>query len=69
VALAGRSQLAELALINGDVGVIVVAHGRLLIAVTFTIKDDKIAEYDVIADPTRLQKLHLAVLGCPGARV
>jgi RNA polymerase sigma-70 factor (ECF subfamily) len=62
VALAGRSQLAELAVINGDVGVIVAAHGRLLLALMFTIKDNKIAEYDVIADPTRLQKLKLAVL-------
>jgi RNA polymerase sigma-70 factor (ECF subfamily) len=62
VALAGRSRLAELALINGAVGVIVAARGRLLLALTFTIKDSKIAEYDVIADPARLQELDLAVL-------
>jgi RNA polymerase sigma-70 factor (ECF subfamily) len=62
VALASRSQLAELALINGDVGVIVAARGRLLLTLTFTIKDNKITEYDVIADPARLQQLNLAVL-------
>jgi hypothetical protein len=29
---------------------------------TFTIEDDKIAEYDVIADPARLLQLDVAVL-------
>jgi hypothetical protein len=62
VALARRSQLAELALVNGTVGVIVAPRGRLLLALTFTIKDGKIAEYAVIADPARLQRLDLAVL-------
>jgi RNA polymerase sigma factor (sigma-70 family) len=62
VALAGRSQFAELALVNGAVGVIVAARGRLLLALMFTIKDNKIAEYDVIADPVHLQKLDIAVL-------
>ncbi|MGX1755711.1 sigma-70 family RNA polymerase sigma factor [Streptomyces lydicus] len=61
-ALAHRSQLAELALVNGTVGVIVAPRGRLLFALTFTIEQDKITEYDVIADPTRLRRLDLAVL-------
>jgi RNA polymerase sigma factor (sigma-70 family) len=61
-ALARRSQFAELALVNGTVGVVMAPDGRLLIALTFTIKDDKIIEYDVIADPARLQQLDLAVL-------
>jgi RNA polymerase sigma-70 factor (ECF subfamily) len=62
VVLARRSQLAELALVNGTVGVVMAPHGRLLLALTFTIEEDKIAEYDVIADPARLQQLDLAVL-------
>ncbi|MFG2833214.1 sigma-70 family RNA polymerase sigma factor [Streptomyces sp. NPDC048434] len=62
VVLARRSQLAELALVNGDVGVIVAPRGQLLLALTFTIEDDKIAGYEVIADPARLQRLDLAVL-------
>ncbi|MEU9095564.1 sigma-70 family RNA polymerase sigma factor [Streptomyces sp. NPDC048428] len=61
-ALAHRSQLAELALVNGTVGVVVAPRGRLLFALTFTVEDDRIAEYDVIADPARLQRLDLAVL-------
>ncbi|TCO51420.1 RNA polymerase sigma-70 factor (ECF subfamily) [Kribbella antiqua] len=62
VALAARSQLAELALINGRAGVILAPHGRLLLAITFTIPANKITSYDVIADPTRLSQLTLAVL-------
>ncbi|MFG2629063.1 sigma-70 family RNA polymerase sigma factor [Streptomyces sp. NPDC048473] len=61
-ALARRSQLAELALVDGAVGVVVAPRGRLLFALTFTVEDDRIAEYDVIADPARLRRLHLAVL-------
>ncbi|WP_433425700.1 sigma-70 family RNA polymerase sigma factor [Microtetraspora malaysiensis] len=62
VALAHRSQLAELALVNGAVGVVVAPQGRLVLAVTFAIENDKIIEYDVIADPARLRNLDLAVL-------
>jgi RNA polymerase sigma factor (sigma-70 family) len=62
VALASRSQMAELALVNGRVGVIVAPRGKLLIALTFTITNDKITSYDVIANCTRLAQLDLAVL-------
>ena len=62
VALASRSQMAELALVNGRVGVIVAPRGKLLIALTFTITHDKITSYDVIANCTRLAQLDLAVL-------
>ena len=66
VALARRSQFAELALVDGTVGVIVAPHGHLVVALTFTIKGNKIAEYDVIADPARLQQLDLAILNYTG---
>jgi RNA polymerase sigma-70 factor (ECF subfamily) len=59
---ATRSQLAEPALVNGTVGLLIAPHGRLQLALTFTITDDKITAYDVIADPTRLERLNLAVL-------
>jgi hypothetical protein len=62
VALARRSHFAELALVNGTVGLVVAPRGQLLVALTFTIEDDKITEYEVIADPARLQRLDLAVL-------
>jgi RNA polymerase sigma factor (sigma-70 family) len=62
VAFAARSRQAELALINGRVGLVLVLHGRLRFAITFTVENDKISEYEVIADPARLQRLDLAVL-------
>jgi RNA polymerase sigma factor (sigma-70 family) len=62
VALASRAKLAELALINGQVGIIVAPNGRLAIALTFRLVGDRIAEYDVIAEPARLRRLRLGVL-------
>jgi RNA polymerase sigma factor (sigma-70 family) len=61
-ALSGRSQLAELALVNGTVGAVLAPGGRLLLALTFTVADDRITEYEVIADPARLRQLDIAVL-------
>ncbi|MGH3550194.1 MAG: sigma-70 family RNA polymerase sigma factor [Pseudonocardiaceae bacterium] len=58
-----RSRFAESALVNGDVGVVVAPRGRLLLALMFTIEGDRIAGYEVIADPKRIARLDLAVLG------
>jgi len=44
------------------VGLVVAPRGRLLLAVTFTIEGEKIAAYELAADPSRLQQLELAVL-------
>ncbi|MYW06471.1 hypothetical protein [Streptomyces sp. SID3343] len=44
------------------VGVVLAPHGRLLLALTFTIEGAGITEHDVIADPARLGRLDLAVL-------
>lgn len=41
---------------------VVAPHGRLLLALTFTVENGKITSYDVIADPARLSQLDLAVL-------
>jgi RNA polymerase sigma-70 factor, ECF subfamily len=57
-----RARFAQLALVDGTVGIVVAPRGRLLLAIGLTIKDDKIAEIDVIADPPRLHQLDLAVL-------
>jgi RNA polymerase sigma-70 factor (ECF subfamily) len=60
---AGRSQAARPVLVNGAVGVVVAPRGRLLLVLDLTITHGKIAEINVIAEPARLQKLDLAVLG------
>jgi RNA polymerase sigma factor (sigma-70 family) len=62
VLLASRSRFAEPALVDGAVGIIVAPRGRLLVVLTLTIEDGRIAAYDVIAEPARLHELTLAVL-------
>jgi RNA polymerase sigma factor (sigma-70 family) len=62
VLLAPRSRLAELALVNGTVGLVVAPEGKLRYALTFTVEAGKITEYTVIAAPERLSQLALAVL-------
>jgi RNA polymerase sigma-70 factor (ECF subfamily) len=57
-----RAQVAEVALVNGGVGLVMAPHGRLSVVLGFTIVDGKITEIDVIADADRLETVTLAVL-------
>jgi hypothetical protein len=41
---------------------VVAPRGKLVMVLRFTIKDGRIAEIDVVADPERLRQLELAVL-------
>jgi len=59
---ADRARFAELALVDGGVGVVVAPRGRLRLALRFTFDRGKIARIDVIGDPARLDALDLAVL-------
>jgi RNA polymerase sigma factor (sigma-70 family) len=65
-ALAGsqraRSAPVTLVLVNGSVGIVVAPRGRLSTVIQFKISRGKIAEIDVIADPSRLRQLDLAIL-------
>jgi hypothetical protein len=60
--LGRRARFAEPALVNGAVGVVAAPHGRLLPALAITVQGDRVADYDVIADPACLHQLDLAVL-------
>jgi RNA polymerase sigma-70 factor (ECF subfamily) len=60
--LGGRAKYAEPALVNGAVGAVVAPGGHLRLAITFTFEDDRIAGFEVIADPSRLRGLTLATL-------
>jgi RNA polymerase sigma factor (sigma-70 family) len=62
-ALKGRARAARPALVDGAVGVVVAPRGRLLLVLGFTIRDGKIVEIDVVADPARLRRLDLVALG------
>jgi RNA polymerase sigma-70 factor (ECF subfamily) len=56
-----NARFAELALVDGAVGLLVAPRGRLLTALTFTVSGDQITGYELIADPARLRQLDLAV--------
>jgi RNA polymerase sigma factor (sigma-70 family) len=57
-----RARFTGPALIDGAVGLVMAPHRRLRVALTFTIIDGLITAIDVIAEPDRLDRLHLAVL-------
>jgi RNA polymerase sigma-70 factor (ECF subfamily) len=61
--ISGRAKASQSALVNGSVGVIVAPRRRLLYVLKFTIRHGKIAEVDLISNPTRIRQLDLAVLG------
>ncbi|MBY0162022.1 sigma-70 family RNA polymerase sigma factor [Cytobacillus firmus] len=61
--VSGRAQkAAQLALVNGTVGIIAAPRGKLLYVLKFTMSHGKIAEVDLISDPERVRQLDLAVL-------
>jgi RNA polymerase sigma factor (sigma-70 family) len=62
VVIGRRAVDAELALVDGAVGIVVAPHGRLRLVLSITINDGVITGYDVIADPARIAQLSLAVL-------
>jgi RNA polymerase sigma factor (sigma-70 family) len=59
---AARARFAELALVDGTVGLVVAPLGRLFAVLRLTVEDGRITEVDVVADPARLAWLDLAVL-------
>jgi RNA polymerase sigma-70 factor (ECF subfamily) len=64
LAAVGFSRLARLgrpALVNGAAGVVFAAAGRPFAVVGFTVRQGKIVEIDVFADPNRLNQLDLTV--------
>jgi len=62
LAFSRRAQSAQLALVNGAVGVILAPRGRLSVALSLTVVNGKITKMDVVADPERLAELDLAVV-------
>ncbi len=58
---AGRARAAEIALLDGVPGLVVASGRRLALAVAVTVKGDRVAGYEVIADPDRLARLVVTV--------
>lgn len=61
-AFRGRAQGAQLALVDGAVGLLVAPGGRLRVALRLTVARGKIIEIEAIAEPARLRQLDLAIL-------
>ncbi|WP_224367512.1 sigma-70 family RNA polymerase sigma factor [Hyalangium versicolor] len=57
------ARLARLALVDGNVGLVVAPRGRLLLVLRFTLAQGKIVQLEAIAAPERLRQLELAVVG------
>ncbi len=53
---------AQPALVNGAAGVVASANGRIYSVMGFTIRQGKIVEIDILADPDRLRRLALEIL-------
>jgi RNA polymerase sigma-70 factor (ECF subfamily) len=62
IAYAKAAKFVQAMLINGDVGLVWAPRGRLLRAMTCSVKNGRIAEVEIIADPARLLQLDLATL-------
>ncbi|MEU0696015.1 sigma-70 family RNA polymerase sigma factor [Streptomyces niveus] len=59
---AERVRFTRPALVNGSPGLVMAPGGRLFLVLAFTIRDDKVAEIDIIADADRLGGVEVAVL-------
>jgi RNA polymerase sigma factor (sigma-70 family) len=59
----GRARAAQLALVNGAVGLVWAPQGQPRVAFGFTIVRGKVVAIDLVADPERLRELDLAFLG------
>ena len=62
LAFSRRARFARLALVDGQVGLILAPRGRLALALRLTVAGDRVTAIDVVADPQRLGRLDLAVL-------
>src|SRR5262250_226462 len=56
------ARFAEPMIVDGTVGLIFAPRGRLLRVLQFTFEHGKIAEVNIVGDPTRLREFNLAVV-------
>lgn len=61
ISFSERTKFAQLALVDGELGIIVAPDGQLLTVIRFGILLNKIARIDVIADPARLSSVKLTI--------
>lgn len=56
---ANRAMVALAAIVDGAVGVVVAPNGQVVTAMSFVIRDDRIAEVDIVTGRKRLGELHI----------
>jgi RNA polymerase sigma factor (sigma-70 family) len=66
-AAAAGARAARIALVDGEIAVVIAPLGRLLMVLRYTIEGDKIVEVEAIGEPERLATLELAVLDDPAS--
>lgn len=57
-----RSRYAAAALVDGDVGIVVAPHGQLQLVLAVEFTGERLAAYELIADPARLAAITVADL-------
>ena len=62
IAFSRLARFVQPALVNGSPGLVVARRGQPSRALSFKIVDDKIIEFEVIADPKRVRELEVALL-------
>ena len=62
VLLRDRSLTAGPALIDGEIGIVVAPHGSLAAVLLLTVIGNRVAAYEVVADPARLHALTVTVM-------
>ncbi|WP_422934717.1 sigma-70 family RNA polymerase sigma factor [Sinomonas sp. P47F7] len=62
VASAVRAPFARVALVNGRVALVVAPKGHLRLVLAFTVDGDRVTHIEVVAEPSRLRALEVAVV-------
>ena len=58
-AFLGRAQVAEAALLDGELGVLVAPHGEIVVVLRVTFRDGRISEIDAVADHATIDAMEL----------
>jgi RNA polymerase sigma-70 factor (ECF subfamily) len=59
--LAARAASAEVAIVDGEPGIVVAPHGRLFAVIRVSVDAGRVTAYEVVAEPARLAGITLAV--------
>ncbi|WP_064697271.1 sigma-70 family RNA polymerase sigma factor [Rhizobium aegyptiacum] len=61
-AFKGRAQAAQIAVVEGELGFVVLIEGQIRVAVSLTIDEGRIAAIDAVADPDQLERIEFSIL-------